>query len=531
MTLTRLLLAACSLALAVPPAAAQTVTLDRSTTFQTIDGFGFFGGMDVWWSSGPFHDAAWISTVIDDLGLTIHRNEYYSEEPNQDADWAKQKSLIQALLAQAKASKEPLKLIWTVWTPPSSMKSNSSLKNGGTLLSSSYSAFGSWLVQGIDNYADLGAELYALSPQNEPLFSEPYNSCVYTAEQYRDMLKVVGPIVKAAYPKVKIFGPEHMLFGVGKDYDWNNLDPTKKVLDDANAAQYLDIFACHGYGADGATPTPGSTEAQYWAKAEQRVGALKPIWMSETSGYPNTDDGALDYALSIHAALAYGHAAAWVHWQGSDNFVGADGVKSKKYFAAKQFYRFVRPGAKMIDASSSDSELFVTAFDHAAYGVFTVVLINTASAAKSVSLSGSQLPPQLTRHRTSSSEGCVEIDTVASSSSVDLPARSITTLVSGDVYGRLGSTPASDAGASDATTADGATGDGATGADAGLHDDASATDASATGLRGEDGCSCAVGHARRDATWPWLLLGLGLLLRIRSRVKGPAPSTVTLPNV
>lgn len=515
MSSARLLLAACSLVLATPSAVAQTVTLDRSKTHQTIEGFGFFGGMDVWWSSGPFHDAAWTATVIDDLGLTIHRNEYYSEEPNQDADWAKQKSLIQALLAQAAASKEPLKFIWTVWTPPSSMKSNSSLKNGGTLLSSSYSAFGSWLVKGIDNYASVGAELYALSPQNEPLFSEPYNSCVYTAEQYRDMLKVVGPIVRAAYPKVKIFGPEHMLFGVGKDYDWDNLDPTKKVLDDATAAQYLDIFACHGYGADGATPTPGSTEAQYWAKAQQRVGALKPIWMSETSGYPNTDDGALDYALSIHAALAYGHAAAWVHWQGSENFLGADGLKSKKYFAAKQFYRFVRPGAKMVDASSSDAELFVTAFDHAAYGIFAVVLINTSGAAKSVSLSGAQLPTQLDRHRTSSGEGCAKIDTVASSSSIDLPARSITTLVSGDVYGRLGSSPTADAGASDATAADGATGDGAVGADAGQHD-AATGDAGSTGLRGEDGCSCAVGsNAGRDATWPWLLLALGSLLALR----------------
>ena len=517
MSSTRLLLAACSLVLATPPAAAQTVTLDRSTTYQTIDGFGFFGGMDVWWSSGPFHDAAWISTVIDDLGLTIHRNEYYSEEPNQDADWAKQKGLIQALVAQAKASKEPLKLIWTVWTPPSSMKSNSSLKNGGTLLSSSYSAFGSWLVKGIDNYADLGAELYALSPQNEPLFTEPYNSCVYTAEQYRDMLKVVGPIVKAAYPAVKIFGPEHMLFGVGKDYDWNNLDPTKKVLDDATAAQYLDIFACHGYGSDGATPTPGSTEAQYWAKAEQRVGALKPIWMSETSGYPNTDDGALDYALSIHAALAYGHAAAWVHWQGSDNFVGADGVKSKKYFAAKQFYRFVRPGAKMVAASSSDADLFVTAFDHATYSVFAVVLINTASSAKSVSLAGAQLPAQLDRYRTSSGEGCAKIDTVSSSSSVDLPAKSITTLVSGDVYGRLGSTPAADGGPSDGAPSDGPVGDGAAGADAGLHDASATGDAGTGGLRGEDGCSCAVGLADGGTIRCWLLLALGLLLRRGSR--------------
>jgi hypothetical protein len=30
---------------------AADLTIDRGTTYQSIEGFGFFGGADVWWSS------------------------------------------------------------------------------------------------------------------------------------------------------------------------------------------------------------------------------------------------------------------------------------------------------------------------------------------------------------------------------------------------------------------------------------------------------------------------------------------------
>jgi len=50
------------------------VIVNHAQQYQTIEGFGGFGAKEVWWSSGPFYNTAWLDLVIDDLGLTILRD-------------------------------------------------------------------------------------------------------------------------------------------------------------------------------------------------------------------------------------------------------------------------------------------------------------------------------------------------------------------------------------------------------------------------------------------------------------------------
>jgi len=93
----------CIIAFTADPPQTQAATLTISAThLQDIDGFGFFGPMLTWWSSSSasaFYTPGWLSLVVNSLGLTIWRNEYYSEEADQDANWAKQKPFVQALKA------------------------------------------------------------------------------------------------------------------------------------------------------------------------------------------------------------------------------------------------------------------------------------------------------------------------------------------------------------------------------------------------------------------------------------------------
>ncbi len=404
------------------------VHIESDATRQTFDGFGFFGPMRTWWSSSDpsdFYSDTWLDLIIDELGVTIWRNEYYSEESNQDTSWAVQRPVVEALQAKADASGVDLKIIATVWSPPSQWKDNGSLKNGGHLIADYYDEFGQWLVDGIAQYEDAGVDLYGISPQNEPLFAEPYNSGVYTADEYREMLKVVGPIVHSAYPEVNIYGPEHMLFGVGKDWDWDNLDPSQATLTDPDAGPHLNIWACHGYSNDGITPTPGSTEAEYWTKAQERID--KPRWMTETSGRGSDWNGVFSYIMSIHAALYYGQASGWVHWYGADDLVTSSAL-TKKGYAARQYFRYVRPGAQAVSATvDGDDQLLVTAFEHRANGTFTVVAINAADSGRDVYLVGNGLPTRFHAYRTSESEDGVDLGEV-SAAQLTLPSRSITTL-------------------------------------------------------------------------------------------------------
>jgi len=532
-------------------AAGADVTVDHSTKYQTIEGFGFFGARDVWWGDpANMVDDAWVSQVIDDLGMTLWRNEYYppaDSQNAQDANWDVQKPVVLALKAKADAERAPFKVLLTVWSPPAALKCQlgsdnlpiagtpnpGGTKNGGALCPDKKDALVDWLKAGLQMYRDAGVEVYALSFQNEPLFVEPYNSCVYAASYYAEVLADIGPKLKAAFPNVKLFGSENMLEmegGTDSQYFY-----TTAIKSSSGAANALDAIAVHGY-SDGVLPTPSSKTAQLWTSLRTSFGEPmgKPLWMTETSGFDeNWDQGPMQLARAIWAALYYGRLQAWVWWQGSElggisdySLMQGTQARGKKYFVSKGFYRFIRPGARMVDVQSNDSEVLAAAFEHEAMGAFTVVLINAGTQTKTLNLHGTNLPASFTAYRTSASEDCAQTGTAGAS--FELPASSVTTLVSGNVYESAiplidGGTPeAPDAGPRDGGFADG-TGSVDSGSDAAaLREDGKAAVAQ----------SCGCGQASA-ATWTayLLLAGVWLAFRVgRGRQKafarlGPASRT------
>ena len=90
-------------------------------------------------------------------------------------------------------------------------------------------------------------------------------------------------------------------------------------------------------------PTPG--KPKYSVKIKNAKGEDRP--------------GAFDLAQAIFAALYYGKVSAWLWWQGSENsgmteFSLMQGTRvGKRYYASKQFYRYVRPGARMVRTAST----------------------------------------------------------------------------------------------------------------------------------------------------------------------------------
>ncbi|MBN2575805.1 MAG: hypothetical protein JXP73_14660 [Deltaproteobacteria bacterium] len=468
---------------------AATVTIDRAQRGQTIDGFGFFGAHDVWWGSAKdVVNAAWFDTVINDLGITIWRNEIHPPaDPGggQDADWNKQKPVVQGITDAAKASGVPLKVILSVWSPPGSMKCAADddgvedgvphpdgTKNGGGLCPSKRGEFASYLVAAIGQYADIGVRVYALSFQNEPLFVEPYNSCVYTQKEYADTLAALGPVIHAAYPDVKLFGSENML--AIECGGANGFDPywyTANIMKSSAALGQLGIWAVHGY-TDGVLATPTSQMSKYWASFYAGTASARlPIWMTETSGYVDTIEsdgklpGALDLAQAIYAGLYHGHMSAWVWWQGSElgssapneyNLMSSTSKRGKKYYVSKNYYRYIRPGAHMVATASDDPEVLAVAFVNDASQAFTVVAINGGRSSKSVTLRGADLPAEFAAYRTSASEDCASVGPVTPAT-ITLPARSITTFVNGKTTEDPGSIDGGVPGSGGATGAGGST--------------------------------------------------------------------------
>ncbi len=417
------------------------VTVNQAVEYQTIDGFGAFGARNVNWSDpSTWYNAYWLDLVINDLGLTIHRNEYYPPGGDQDSSFAEQIAFLQALKQKAQDSNEPLKFIVAFWSPPAWMKDNGSTKNGGRVLPQYYDDLGNWAVTCLQDYNSIGINVYALSLQNEPNFTQPYNSCVYSPQEYRDMVKVAGPIIKAAFPNVRLYGAEHMLWAM----QWPELNYESPIIADTNANPYMGIWANHGYGNDGQTPDPNSAEAAAWVGAWNVVGNTgRPLWMTETSGYDDTWPNCMQLGTAIYAALKCGRASGWVWWQLGEEGVSAYNLMNldtptKRYYVSKQYYRYVRPGAVVVESTSDDPNVFVLAFRHAAKSTATIILINTAQAQRTADLSiaGDILPAQFTIYRTSETENCVTVGTVSGAGSVVLPAKTITTL-----YGTVTATP------------------------------------------------------------------------------------------
>ncbi len=448
----------------------STATIDRTTTYQTIDGFGFFGAKSVWWdgNTANLYSDAWATQVIKDMGITIWRTELYppaTAAVPQDCDWNKQKPVIEGLKKIAADNRVPLKYIFTIWSPPADLKcaidadgkpitgtpNPGGARNGGTLDPAKYTEFGNWIADGIQLFKNSGIDVYAFSPQNEPLFVQTFNSCKYNpVSVYPGMVKNVIPVVKARFPNVKVFGSENMLEmegGKDRQYFYNT-----SLMADNTALSKIDILAVHGY-SDGISPTGSSSLAKLWnqTKTEHAIPSGKPYWMTETSGYGDNwignttqKSGAINLAMDIHAALYHGNASAWVWWQGSSNdgisefeLMKGTELKGKKYYASKHFYRFIRPGAKMVKLTYEESKnVFVSAYENTAMASFTVVLINNSDKQVKMNLAGTDVPADFDYYLTTSAsaDNCTKKSTTVTKDNIVLPAYSVVTLVNGNVF-------------------------------------------------------------------------------------------------
>ncbi len=408
------------------------VTLDPETQHQLIEGFGAHGSMNVWWSGGPFYNNNFLDLVVDDLGLTINRNNYYPDGEHFDN---KQKNWIIALKNKADGSGEPIKFITTYWSPPGRWKDNNDNLNGGSVLPQYYDELADYCVNTVNVYKnECDVDLFALSIANEPRFAQTFNSCVWDPVEYAKALDMAGDALENAGKSTRLFGAEDM-----GSYSVNAAWFDAILDENIDSRNHMDAWAVHSY-QDGVAADYGSAagwEAMYDAANEYD----KQLWMTETSGYLHSNwNDAFTLSKSIYLALKYGKISAWVWWQlceqphpnpDDDKYtLMLNEQPTKLYYISKHYYRYIRPGAFQISCSSDDTEVLSAAFKHPDEARITVILINNASSQKTVNLDmGSySLPGQFRVYRTTSGLDCADQGTV-SNNTFNLPGESVNTLV------------------------------------------------------------------------------------------------------
>src|SRR6185312_1752983 len=134
-----------------------------------------------------------------------------------------------------------IKLLATPWSAPAWMKDNGSTI-GGSLRPAYYSVYANYFVKYIQGMKAEGLNIFAVTPQNEPLTPNNNPSLVMTASEQASFIKNnLGPAFAAAGIDTKI---------ITYDHNCDRPDYPLYVLSDADARKYVDGSAFHLYGGD-----------------------------------------------------------------------------------------------------------------------------------------------------------------------------------------------------------------------------------------------------------------------------------------
>ena len=281
-----------------------------------------------------------------------------------------------------------LTLFASPWSPPAFMKSNNDMLHGGKLKPEFYQSWADYYVKFIKAYQSEGIPVWGVTVQNEPMATQRWESCIYTAEDERDFLKNhLGPTMRrAGLGDKKIIAWDH-----NRDLIYQRAET---ILTDPEAAKYVWGIGYHWY--------------EPWSGGEQMFDNVRLVHETFPDKHLVFTEGCNDafdmkkiddWKLGEH----YGHSmindfnngtAAWTDWNvlldetGGPNHVGnfcfaplhADTrtgrlIYTNAFHYIGHFSKFIRPGAKRIASSPSRSALLSTAFI-GADGKVSVVVMN-----------------------------------------------------------------------------------------------------------------------------------------------------------
>ena len=439
--------------------AASSVTINGSTTFQTIDGFGFseaFGQASTLESASSSQQ----QQILNDLfststgaGFTILRNILPSDsnhtiEPNSPGSPSTTPSYTwdgnswgQVALSKQAMSYGVTQIFGDAWSAPGFMKTNGSESNGGTLCGAPGAstcstgdwrqAYANYLVQYIKDYASSGVTLSHIDFVNEPSFAASYSSMVMTGVQNADFIKVLGPTIRNAGLSTKIVCCD--------SEGWNLASgDVSAITSDSAALSYVNNFSSHGYTAAPTSPI-NTAGKNIWETEWSTFDGLDNAWDdgSDASGFTS--------AQPIYTGLTSANLSAFLYWWGMIGSGTTDNegllqltnsgtvITSGRLWALANYSRFIRPGAVRIGANTSDGNIQLSAYKNTS-GSVAIVVLNTSSSSDTTTYSlqntgivdGTMVTPYLTN---GSNDTAAQAATSVSGGSftATIPARSLVT--------------------------------------------------------------------------------------------------------
>ncbi|MFD2201179.1 glycoside hydrolase family 30 protein [Shivajiella indica] len=186
-----------------------------------------------------------LSIAASDLNDTVF--SYHDlQEGEEDPDLTKfdlgpDRQDVIPVLKEIMAINPDIKLMGSPWSPPAWMKDNKDTR-GGKLLPQNYDAYALYFVKYIQQMAEEGFEIDAVTVQNEPLHPGNNPSLLMLPEEQADFIK------NHLGPKFEEFGIKTKI--IIYDHNADRPDYPISILDDPESKKYIDGSAFHLYGGN-----------------------------------------------------------------------------------------------------------------------------------------------------------------------------------------------------------------------------------------------------------------------------------------
>lgn len=239
----------------------KTIVIDDSKTFQQMDGFGFAltGGsamhiirMSAAARNNLLHQL--FDTSGNAIGVSYLRVSIGASDLNEKVfsyddvagdtalthfDLAEDKTDVIPVMKEILSINPRIKILGSPWSPPAWMKTNNDTR-GGRLKPEYYAVYANYLAKYIEEMAKYGIKIDAITVQNEPLHPGNNPSLLWVAPDEAEFIKLyLGPLFKQRNIATKI---------IIYDHNADRPDYPVSILDDAQAAKYIDGSGFHLYG-------------------------------------------------------------------------------------------------------------------------------------------------------------------------------------------------------------------------------------------------------------------------------------------
>lgn len=311
------------------------------------------------------------------------------------------KDLIPFIKDALRLTKNKFRIMASPWSPPSWMKTNGQMNEGGKLKEEYKRAWADYYCKFIEFYHGEEVPIWGISVQNEPEAKQTWDSCLYTAEEERDFIKYfLGPSLE----RHNLLDKKVIIWDHNRDM---MVERARTVLRDPEAAKFVWGTGFHWYCGD---------HFDNVQKVHDEFPDKNLIFTEGCQeGGPHLGSWDLGerYATSIINDLNR-WTVAWLDWnlilntQGGPNHVGnycsapmivdtntQEILYQSSYYYIGHFSRFIKQGDSILEIENDTSLLSLSSVSKNRDKVNTVIL-NKSNTSDSFTYIGANTSIDLT---------------------------------------------------------------------------------------------------------------------------------------